>query len=682
MRSFLPYTFPRSTGALALQISEAELAAAGAPIYQVAGERAERRPTATAGMARRRAARAGSGLAGVSLEGASLAYGGAARVSPARPAMLETISAPAVAPRARRPRPPALHTTFVPGWSGSGERLEVNAKARPPRPRRLGHGAAAFTAPCPAAPDALPPLRSDMDAPRDSSMPPAAPDPCRPAIAPLTISIRPVEPAAKVAARQTRATMPRMPLVAAGFTHAGARPCVPRFLRPAQAAVSAPGVQPVFAARTSRPALTATLSVSQVGGPSSLALEAAPRATGGRREAAALTFGCRIPATEARCVPALLSPAPERCALSPSSRYIEFTPEASMWKPEPAPKTGVLPVPSPREEGVSLRVAAPRMAGPVREGVRMQQIQAEPFTFPCMCPAPVEAVIEDFTLEAALKPFEKEFKAYATRRHRFQVSDVWRYTKPAAAAALVVASMALGSLAAVRRTPAAIEHRATVEWNESFRSGLKLWRGASSWTVDAAGYARPAQLAVFVPSRELSNYRLHFLTQIESKGVAWAFRVHDPRNYYGAELRVSKPGPRPMLELVRYTVTAGRRQDEVRLPLNIMAHNSLPFQVTLEALGDSFRLEVEGETVDEWSDGRFPAGGIGFFSDSGSRARIYWVQLASHPDWLGRLCALFTANNRPVTAQVQPAEAHDHGNDGEFRLRRVGTGRSRTQVHR
>jgi hypothetical protein len=520
-----------------------------------------------------------------------------------------------------------------------------------------------------------------MDAPGEA-LPPAAPDPCRQAIEPLTISIRPVEPAAKVAARQTRATMPRMPLVAAGPSHAGARPCVPCLSHPAPAAAFVPSARPAFARRAPLPEFAAAISVSQVSGPSSLALDAAPRAQHGRREAASLTFGCRIPEAEARCVPALFSPAPERYALGPSSRYFEYRPEAIMWKPEPAPKSGAASVPSPGEKTGSLRVATPRRAGPVRDGVHAQPIQSEPFTFPCMSPAPVEAALEGFALNAALKPFEKEFKAYATRRGRFQASDVWRYTKPLAAAAMVLVAMALGSLTAIQRTPAAIERRATVEWNESFRSGLKLWRPASSWTVDAGGYARAAQLAVFVPSRELSNYRLHFLTQIESKGVAWAFRVADARNYYGAELRVSKPGPRPLLDLVRYAVIAGRRQAEVRVPLNVMAHNRLPFQVTLDAHGDSFRVEVEGETVDEWTDGRLQAGGIGFLGDSGSRARIYWVQLASHPDWLGRLCALFTAKNRPVTAQIQPAEAHDDGNDGEFRIRRVGTGRSRTQVHR
>ena len=353
-----------------------------------------------------------------------------------------------------------------------------------------------------------------------------------------------------------------------------------------------------------------------------------------------------------------------------------------MWKPEPAPKSGVPSVPSPGEETGSLRAAVPRQAGPARDRVRVQELQAETWTFPCMSPAPVEAVIEGFALNAALKPFEKEFKAYATRRGRFEASDVWRYTKPAVAAAMVLAAMALGVLAVVQRTPGAIERRAMVEWNESFRSGLKLWRPGSSWTVDAAGYARPAQLAVFVPSRELSNYRLDFLTQIESKGVAWAFRVRDSKNFHCAVLRVNKPAPRPLLELVRYTVIGGRKQNEVRLPLNVMAHNGLPFQVSLEASGDSFRVEVEGETADAWTDDRLPAGGIGFFSDSGSRARIYWVQLASHPDWLGRLCALFTAHNRPVTAQIQPAEADDDGNDGEFRIRRVGTGRSRATVHR
>lgn len=581
--------------------------------------------------------------------------------------------------RAPRPAAPALEKPGVPVWE---PRPAIEKPPAPALPRPLAGRAAFAPARTHEPPRAMPPLRADLDAPQDG-LPSTAADTRRPVPAPLTISVRPVEPAAAAAVRLTRATAPCLPLPAAGFALAGRRPHVPRFRRPARAA-HAPAAFSALrpSSRPARLRFSAVLPVPLVSDPSNTVFEVAPREATRARRIAASTFGCQTPEAGVRRVPALFSPAPERFAPAPSERPFEFKPEASMWIPEPAHKTLAVCAPEPREETVSLREPAPCMGIAVRHGAHPQQLAPEPWTFPCMAPPPVEARIEGFPLAAALKPFEREFKAWAARRRKFQAIDALRYAKLAAAAALVVAAMSLGVLAGIRRTPAAIERRATVEWNENFRSGLKLWRGASSWTTDASGYARPSQLAVFVPSRELSNYRLLFLARIEAKGVSWAFRAQDHRNYHGAELRIGKPGPRPLLELVRYTVTGGRRGPEVRLPLNVMAHNNLPLEVTLEAAGDSFRIAVDGETADEWTDGRLREGGIGFFSDSGSRARIYWMQLTSHPDWLGRLCAFLTGSSRPVTAQVQPAEGDNYGNDGNLRIRRIGARKARVPIHR
>ena len=123
-------------------------------------------------------------------------------------------------------------------------------------------------------------------------------------------------------------------------------------------------------------------------------------------------------------------------------------------------------------------------------------------------------------------------------------------------------------------------------------------------------------MGIFVPSQGLSDYRLDFLAQIDARGVSWAYRAKDRANYMAARLRVIKPGPRPVLTLVRYAVSGGVKGKAVELPLQVMVHNT-PFQVTFEASGDSYRLAVEGE---RWTSGPKPAPAPGGSGSSAKRA--------------------------------------------------------------
>jgi hypothetical protein len=45
--------------------------------------------------------------------------------------------------------------------------------------------------------------------------------------------------------------------------------------------------------------------------------------------------------------------------------------------------------------------------------------------------------------------------------------------------------------------------------------------------------------------------------------------------------------------------------------------------------------------VDFWRDDKLKAGGFGFFSDTGERARVYWMKLSHQDDFIGRVCAYF-----------------------------------------
>ena len=44
-------------------------------------------------------------------------------------------------------------------------------------------------------------------------------------------------------------------------------------------------------------------------------------------------------------------------------------------------------------------------------------------------------------------------------------------------------------------------------------------------------------------------------------------------------------------------------------------------------------------------------GGVGFFSDSGEMANLYWMKVAQQDDFVGRVCAYFYPN--PVQARSQ-----------------------------
>src|SRR5262249_43613319 len=49
-----------------------------------------------------------------------------------------------------------------------------------------------------------------------------------------------------------------------------------------------------------------------------------------------------------------------------------------------------------------------------------------------------------------------------------------------------------------------------------------------------------------------------------------------------------------------------------------------------------------------------PSGGVGFFSDAGERARLYWAKVTRNDDWLGHVCAFLSGGETRATAEVWP----------------------------
>jgi len=187
-----------------------------------------------------------------------------------------------------------------------------------------------------------------------------------------------------------------------------------------------------------------------------------------------------------------------------------------------------------------------------------------------------------------------------------------------------------------------IQRRAIYEREDNFHAGLASWDGKNvkTWAYDREGFIRPGRLVLYKPSREMKDYKLVFLTQIERKGLNYVFRAVDEQNYYGMKLAVTEPGPRPLVALVRYTVIDGKRESRGETPLQVMMHNNRPYRVEVDVKGNQFLTSIEGQVVDSWSDNRLKSGGVGFFTESSEKARLYWMKVTKNSDFLGKLCSM------------------------------------------
>jgi hypothetical protein len=188
-----------------------------------------------------------------------------------------------------------------------------------------------------------------------------------------------------------------------------------------------------------------------------------------------------------------------------------------------------------------------------------------------------------------------------------------------------------------------ILNRAAVAYTDDFRSGLDAWESRSnlttSWSYDAAGFVQPGPLAVFRPTVDLSDYRFEFLGEIDQKGMGCAFRAPNLENYYAVRLAVVKPGPLPVVHLVRYAVIGGKEGPHVEKPLPFTARADMLYRIRVDAEGSNFSVMAQGQILDSWSDSRISHGGVGLFCSRGEKARVRWLEVSHQYDTLGRLCA-------------------------------------------
>ena len=205
-----------------------------------------------------------------------------------------------------------------------------------------------------------------------------------------------------------------------------------------------------------------------------------------------------------------------------------------------------------------------------------------------------------------------------------------------------------------------VANRASVQVAEDFQGGMPRWTAGqtakpTNWRRSADGYVTTGALALFAPTSKFTDYKLEFFGQIETKSIGWVVRAKDEKNYHAMKFTTIERGLRPIIAMVHYSVIDGIAGKQTRTPLNVMVHNNRPFQVAVSVRGKRFVTEVDGEEVDTFSEDGLNTGGVGFFSDAGEKARLYWARVTKNDDWLGHVCAFLSGGEAQATAEVWPA---------------------------
>jgi len=138
----------------------------------------------------------------------------------------------------------------------------------------------------------------------------------------------------------------------------------------------------------------------------------------------------------------------------------------------------------------------------------------------------------------------------------------------------------------------------------------------ADWAPDADA-KRGRRVSILRGSMALTDYRVEFQSQIESKALGWVYRATDPKNYYVNRLEIVKAGLESKIALVRFAVLGGKEQSRAQHSLNIAARPDTLYKIRFEAVKDHFSTWIGDQKVDEWSDDHLKSGGVGMYSENG-----------------------------------------------------------------
>ena len=100
---------------------------------------------------------------------------------------------------------------------------------------------------------------------------------------------------------------------------------------------------------------------------------------------------------------------------------------------------------------------------------------------------------------------------------------------------------------------------------------------------------------------------------------------------------VSKPGPLPRVDFVRYAIINGTEHARTSLSLPWVARADALYKVQMTVRANDFSTMVNGAIVDTWSDSRLRSGGVGFFSDKGEVSTLRYVTITDKDTLVGRV---------------------------------------------
>jgi len=188
------------------------------------------------------------------------------------------------------------------------------------------------------------------------------------------------------------------------------------------------------------------------------------------------------------------------------------------------------------------------------------------------------------------------------------------------AAALIVAISGIAYLVTRGNGKPPAEAPAVVSSAPTVASGVAISGG---WIDDWANAAKSRRhISVLSGSAKLSDYRLEFQAQIETKAIGWIFRGLNPRNYYVTKLEVVTPGLEPTVALVHFAVVDGQDENRVVVPLPMKVRIDTTYKIRFEAFGNRFTTWIQDQKIAEWTDSRFGSGGVGFFSERDEKAAM------------------------------------------------------------
>jgi hypothetical protein len=141
------------------------------------------------------------------------------------------------------------------------------------------------------------------------------------------------------------------------------------------------------------------------------------------------------------------------------------------------------------------------------------------------------------------------------------------------------------------------------------------------WFTDPRGAKNARHVDVLRGSLTLRDYRLELEGQIDQGAIGWVFRANN-KSFYAEKVAIVKPGLEPGIALVRIAVVDGQEVMREQLPLNLKVHLDTLYKIRLDAVGQRFMTWVQDQQVDDWTDTRIDAGGVGLYYDNGDSAHL------------------------------------------------------------